>query len=145
MTETRSFKISTMPPSTNQLKSSVLARGRPMQIKSRQYHAWQRVAGYEVNTQAGFDCTHPFLWSSIIEFPCNATGLDLDNAEKALFDLLNQLGKVPDDRYQCRKAMEWVAGEVFMVHVTREPLDKWLAIRKYSPPTIKKLRLGYPA
>ncbi len=102
-------------------------------------------ARIELLNQKGFDCTHPFLWSSFIEFPCNHTGLDLDNAEKAIFDVLNQLGLVPDDRYQCKKAMEWVAGEDFIIHITREPLAKWLLIKKYkTKATIKKLALGYP-
>ncbi len=144
MTETLTFTISTPPISTNKLRVNIKRGGRTLQVKNPEYISWISIAGYEVNKQKGFDCTHPFLWSSHIEFPCNITKMDLDNCEKALFDLLNKLEKVPDDRYQCKKSSEWVAGDTFRVHVTREPLDKWLEIKEYSKPLIKKLRLGYP-
>ena len=144
LADKRVFKITTPPTSTNQLKVSVKRRGVAMQIKSPAYRLWQQTARIELHKQKGFDCTHPFLWSSFIEFPCNCTGLDLDNAEKAIFDILNQLQLVPDDRYQCRKSMEWCAGNHFIVHITREPLTHWLQIKQYkTKATIKKLSRGY--
>lgn len=131
------FTLSTVPPSINAQKAAVVVRGKPRLIKTKPYREWIDRSLLELTGQKGFD--GDFIWRSDIHFPCNVSRLDIDNAVKALHDILVKAGKVPDDRYLADTRIRWASGDKILIYVQREDLSKWLKIKKLSKALIKKL------
>lgn len=91
-----------LPPSTNKLWKPINDGPSARTVSSRDYRAWQKLAGGEIIAQRPKWAARslPFDWSYsvLIELPVAMKG-DVANREKALTDLLVRALIVPDDQY----------------------------------------------
>lgn len=133
----RVFTISAIPPSVNAQKAAVAVAGKPRLIKTKPYREWIEATLQELERQVGFE--GDFIWSSDILFPCNRSKMDVDNAPKAIHDLLVKAGKVPDDRYLADSRVRWSSGDNIVVIATKQELSKWATIKKMSKSLTAKL------
>ena len=84
-----------MPPSTNALYRNVPGKGR---VKTADYRAWIASAGWELKMQGVV--THAPL---LAEMECRIrlaprSRIDIDNAVKPLFDVMQSMGLIKNDR-----------------------------------------------
>lgn len=133
----RVFTISAVPPSVNAQKAAVAVGGKARLIKTKPYRQWIEATTAELKDQPGFE--GDFIWRSDILFPCNVSKMDVDNAPKAIHDLLVTAGKVPDDRYLADSRIRWSSGDKIVVIISKEELSKWATIKKLSKSLAKKL------
>ncbi len=85
------------PPSVNALFANVAGKGR---VRSARYKQWATAAGWRLQSQKS-------NWPSIAPGQAYAVGIrlpidyrgDIDNAPKAILDLLVSLGITPDDKH----------------------------------------------
>lgn len=126
--------LSRLPPSINGQKAAVGGR----LIKTKDYRDWQTEMEIEVWPQRGIGYL-PALWSSLILFPCNASKMDVDNAPKAIHDLLVSAGLTPDDRYLVDSHIKWAACDNVQITIEIEDPEPWLKIKNMGKATARKL------
>ena len=87
-----------LPPSANNLFSTVIIKGKPRRITTREYKAWRKLAGEALHKQyAAYDCPTVQRHCALhIRLNVNHQS-DIANREKAITDLLVTHLDMPDD------------------------------------------------
>lgn len=96
-----------MPPTTNNMFATVIIRGKPRRITTRDYKAWRVAAGEALGAQYaayGAPAVHKPVHLTI-RLNLNYQS-DIANREKAITDLLVSAIDMPDDRYIERIVIE---------------------------------------
>lgn len=96
-----------IPPSANNLFATVIIKGKPRRITTREYKAWREMAGDQlVHQYAAFGGPSiPRHASLRIQLNLNHKG-DIANREKAITDLLVEHLDMPDDCWIDRIVIE---------------------------------------
>lgn len=96
-----------MPPTSNSMFATVMVKGKPRRITTREYKAWRAEAGEALGRQ------YAALGSPSVHRPVALTirlninyQSDIANREKAITDLLVANIDMPDDRYIERVVIE---------------------------------------
>lgn len=131
------FTFTECPPTLN--NSTAVFNGR--KIKSAAYRKWHSQALLELSSQPG---ALPELcyWSSHILIPGTITKADLDNLPKALHDVLGDGHRSPNDRYLVKFTAEFYSGNLVIIAIKQEDLQKWSAVKKPSPSLYRKMELS---
>lgn len=96
-----------MPPTSNSMFATVMIKGKPRRITTREYKAWRIAAGDTLARQyaaMGAPAVHRPV-ALTIRVGMNYTG-DISNRIKAVEDLLVANLEMPDDRYIERVLIE---------------------------------------
>lgn len=116
------------PPSVNSLWTNVRGRGR---VRTRRYQTWLNAAGWEIKSQKPERVTGPYYIAIAIGRERNKDGspsarrIDIGNFEKAISDLLVELGVIEDDSLAESITIYWSAAEEtgrarIMIHGERQ-------------------------
>lgn len=119
------------PPSVNGLYRNAAFGGR---VKTEAYKAWQKEAGWTIKTQFPKPMTGKVCLTIRAVKP-DKRKRDIMNLEKAITDLLVDMGIIEDDSLVQSGFMEWVSSDLAGVSVT---------IVKYIEPVVSEAANALP-
>jgi Holliday junction resolvase RusA-like endonuclease len=124
------------PPSVNRAWRMDRKNGR--MHRSSEFVTWEKKAVEQfkrTNAQLPSLC----YWSAKIFVPVIQYRPDIDNMCKGTIDAIVRAKLAPDDFYAVKLQLEYWAGDIMIIHLTEEPLEKWQAILKTTKDTIRKM------
>lgn len=96
-----------MPPTSNSMFATVMVKGKPRRITTREYKAWREIAGEALSRQYAAMGAPSVLRPVALTIRLNINyQSDIANREKAITDLLVAGIDMPDDRYIERVVIE---------------------------------------
>ena len=119
------------PPSANAIHTPMTIAGKPRKVRSPEYKAWIRAAGWQVKA-AHREPLPPKAPFAILIVANIGRQRDVDNLIKPVLDLLAGVGMTPDDKY-CDAAVAVRGGDApkgsIYVYILEAPEGKmWNAV-----------------
>ena len=108
MTAAVSITLRDLPPSANQLRTSLIKDGKVMSVKAPNYEKWRKAAVWEIAAQRAGKIDGPYRLRIAVERNWKSRrARDIDNLIKPISDALVKAGTVTDDSLAESVFAEW--------------------------------------